>query len=987
MRYHVLAADYDGTLATHGRVPPATIEAVRRLRSSGRKFILVTGRRMDDLIENFAEIDVCDAIVAENGAVIYKPASKETRALTAPPPAAFARELARRIGEPVAVGEVIVATWQPHESVALEVINEMGLELQIIFNKGAVMILPSGINKAVGLAAALEEMGLSPRNAVGVGDAENDHAFLAVCECAVAVANALPPLKERADLVTGAAHSDGVAELIGQIVHDDLKSLESFLTRHDLELGRDLTGKPVTISPFRAPMLFAGSSGGGKSTMATVMIEALTQRGYQSCIIDPEGDFRDLPATRVLGDAQRPPVTSEVLALLEGSNQNLAVSLIALPFPDRAPYFESLLAHLLELRARTGRPQWIIVDETHHVAPRDRQPSGLTLPASPEGLLYITVRPGHVSPGLLAPVDLAVLLGSQAQEALTELTEALGVDPPPRQLPALQAGQALLWQRKDPRQLVVFERATPQTERRRHVRKYATGELEPHKSFYFRGPEQRLNLRAHNLGLFVQMADGIDDQTWLFHLRAGDYSRWFRDAIRDPELALEAEAVEAETQLSAQQSRQQIRSGDRKPLHRRRLNKTRPGCKCLFLPGAQIKYAARAADCPGTRTEHSQRLMDTPINDANVQLQLIADALPLLVFHVDADERCCFANQVYRRWFGEDPAQTRGRPMRQVLGDDTYHKLREPLQRALQGQQNWCEISLFGLHSAELRLIEATCVPHQPAGGAVEGLVLWFEDVTERKRIEFAREQAQADRERLIDELKRTVRLNQLFTGTLSHDLRNPLQSMLTAAEILIRKAPDERSATTASRIVTSGNRMNRMIGQLLDFSRLRGPGGVTLEISSTDLLGVWRQAVEDLANGGGGRIMIQHTGNPVGQWDAERLAQVAANLLGNALRHGTPEGPIAIEIDGSDAASVTVHIHNGGAIAPDLLPKLFEPFQDGDRRGPRGDGLGLGLYITRQIIIAHGGMIDVTSSPGNGTELTIRLPRAAAAPPATPAA
>ena len=119
-------------------------------------------------------------------------------------------------------------------------------------------------------------MGLSPRNTVGVGDAENDHAFLAICECAVAVSNALPPLKERADIVTGAPHSAGVNELIEQMVRDDLKSLVSFLSRHDLELGHRLDGQPVKISPYRAPMLFAGNSGGGKSTMATVLIEALT---------------------------------------------------------------------------------------------------------------------------------------------------------------------------------------------------------------------------------------------------------------------------------------------------------------------------------------------------------------------------------------------------------------------------------------------------------------------------------------------------------------------------------------------------------------------------------------------------------------------------------------------------------------------------------------------------------------------------------------
>src|SRR4051812_37771690 len=102
MRYHVLAADYDGTLATHGVVPPSTVEAVRRLRSSGRKMIMVTGRLLEELLQIFPAAAECDHIVAENGAVLYRPATKETRTLSPPPPAAFAAELSRRIGQPVA---------------------------------------------------------------------------------------------------------------------------------------------------------------------------------------------------------------------------------------------------------------------------------------------------------------------------------------------------------------------------------------------------------------------------------------------------------------------------------------------------------------------------------------------------------------------------------------------------------------------------------------------------------------------------------------------------------------------------------------------------------------------------------------------------------------------------------------------------------------------------------------------------------------------
>jgi len=202
MRYHALAADFDGTLAHHGRIAPATWQALRELKASGRKVVMVTGRELDELLAQLEEPDVFDRIVAENGALVYDPATKQIRPLAPPPPATFVAELRRRGVERVAVGRVIVATWEPHQDTVLAVIHDQGLELQVIFNKGAVMILPPGINKAAGLRAALVELELSVHDVVAVGDAENDHAMLAACECGGAVANALPSVREAADLVT-----------------------------------------------------------------------------------------------------------------------------------------------------------------------------------------------------------------------------------------------------------------------------------------------------------------------------------------------------------------------------------------------------------------------------------------------------------------------------------------------------------------------------------------------------------------------------------------------------------------------------------------------------------------------------------------------------------------------------------------------------------------------------------------------------------------
>jgi hydroxymethylpyrimidine pyrophosphatase-like HAD family hydrolase len=201
MFFVALAVDYDGTLAREGRVDAATIGALEKIKKSGRKLIPVTGRQPADLQRVFPEIEVFDLVVAENGALLFDPAQKKEESIAPPPQDRFVEALRARQVAPLSVGRSIVATLEPNETVVLEVIRDLGLELHIIFNKGAVMVLPADVNKASGLREALKRLGLSPYNVVGIGDAENDQAFLSTCGCAVAVANALPSVKEKADFV------------------------------------------------------------------------------------------------------------------------------------------------------------------------------------------------------------------------------------------------------------------------------------------------------------------------------------------------------------------------------------------------------------------------------------------------------------------------------------------------------------------------------------------------------------------------------------------------------------------------------------------------------------------------------------------------------------------------------------------------------------------------------------------------------------------
>jgi HAD superfamily hydrolase (TIGR01484 family) len=224
MRWRGLACDYDGTLAHNAVVANSTVAALDRFREAGGQLIMVTGRELPDLQGICNVLDRFECVVAENGALLYWPATGATELLCPSASAQLAKELAQAGAQPLSVGRAIIATREPYETVAMSAIKELGLELQIIFNKGAVMILPSGVNKATGLTSALSKMNLAAEDVVAVGDAENDHAMLAMCGLGVAVSNAIPTLKEHADVVTVGARGEGVAELINRLLAGELSA-------------------------------------------------------------------------------------------------------------------------------------------------------------------------------------------------------------------------------------------------------------------------------------------------------------------------------------------------------------------------------------------------------------------------------------------------------------------------------------------------------------------------------------------------------------------------------------------------------------------------------------------------------------------------------------------------------------------------------------------------------------------------------------------
>jgi signal transduction histidine kinase len=260
-------------------------------------------------------------------------------------------------------------------------------------------------------------------------------------------------------------------------------------------------------------------------------------------------------------------------------------------------------------------------------------------------------------------------------------------------------------------------------------------------------------------------------------------------------------------------------------------------------------------------------------------------------------------------------------------------------------------------------------------------------ELAHRRELEEALREALAQR-RLAEEqlrlhnqeLSRTVRLSEMFVGILGHDLRNPLSAITTAASLLMRRADSERVGRPAARIYNSGQRMSRMIDQILDFTRIRLGQGLPLLRAQVDLAEICRSAIDEVSPAAeGSRVEIETAGELGGCWDGDRLAQLLSNLLGNALQHGDRQAPVSIRLDGRTPDAVVLEAHNAGAIPAEVMPTLFEPTRPGTHVKREGSsGLGMGLYISQQIVVAHGGTIEVSSSAEAGTRFTVRLPRAA---------
>ena len=557
MQYHVLAVDYDGTLATDGHVDEATVEALRNVKESGRRLILVTGRILPSLLDAFAHIRLFDLVVAENGAAILNPSTEELSLLSSPPPPEFLNTLAERGVPPLEIGHVVVATCTPHETAVFETIRDLNLELHIIFNKGAVMVLPSSINKGVGLAAALERLGYSPHNTVGVGDAENDQHLLELCGVSAAVSNALDSVKQRVDWVLTEDHSAGVRQVIAELLKNDLERFH-FRPHRGVLLGQNLENEEVRLPLRSTRVLVTGDPTAGKSRFALTVLEQLIDEGYQTCIVDPEGDYQALESAIVLGTRDQAPTVEEVIEVLHKPRENCVVSLFALEASEQPELFDSLLRGLLEFRQKTGRPHWILVDEAHYPLPKSWHHGEDFDIDRLGGVMFITAFLDRLHPDVLHSANVFLALSENPSKLINAYCDLIGaphleLGPPSDG----QAHQAAIW-RRDKETPFWLKRIPPRSEPLRHQRMLLDGDMAEDLRFYFRGPDNELNLAAQNLRMFIQMGEGVDDKTWLYHLQRGDYAKWFRDVLHDEELSAVATRLQQTGDDTAEKSRNEL---------------------------------------------------------------------------------------------------------------------------------------------------------------------------------------------------------------------------------------------------------------------------------------------------------------------------------------------------------------------------------------------------------------------------------------------
>jgi hypothetical protein len=550
LKFGVLALDYDGTIARDGILDPEVKAAIGDARARGIVVILVTGRILADLEQVAGNLQFVDAVVAENGAELAFP-NGHSWVIGHPPPPEFLEELHRRAID-FAAGRCIVETDATFAPRILAVIREFELPLVLLFNRGRLMVLPQGISKATGLRQALIALRLSAHNAIGIGDAENDHDLLAACEIGVAVGWGSPALQKSAEEVVRGDGPRALAPYIRQAANT-MRLPPDRIGRSKIVLGVTRTGEPLGFA-ISDNLLVAGDPRSGKSWATGLFCEQLMLHDYCTCVIDPEGDYEQLEALpRVLTWSGGDPLPSlpDLARVLRHPDMSVVINLSHVQYKEKVDYLKTLLPMLASLRRSTGLPHRIVVDEAHYFLNESNVRELLDLDLGAYTL--VTYRPSDLHPDVRKAMEVICTTRiSDPQEARAMQTMfGSGSDDWVATLAGLADGEAALLPRGQGAsgKLQRFALGARLTSHVRHRSKYLDVPMQSGHEFVFTADGKPVGPPSRTLQEFVASLESVSREVLDGHTRRGDFSRWIAEAFHDHPLASDVRKVEQRYRL------------------------------------------------------------------------------------------------------------------------------------------------------------------------------------------------------------------------------------------------------------------------------------------------------------------------------------------------------------------------------------------------------------------------------------------------------
>ena len=551
MKFGVLALDYDGTIARDGMLDPDVRTAIAEARARGIAVILVTGRILSDLKRVAGDPQFVDAVVAENGAVLAFPNGYSW--LTGhPPPPVFLEELRRRAVDFVP-GQCIVETDAALAPRILAVIRELELPLVLLFNRSRLMVLPQAISKATGLRQVLIALRLSTHNAIAIGDAENDHDLLSVCEIGVAVGWGSPALQKSADEVIRGDGPSAVAEYIRRAANSTRLPPDR-IDKSTILL--DVTGSsaPLELTIRGRNVLIAGDPRSGKSWATGLFCEHFMLHDYCTCVIDPEGDYEQLEALpRVLACGGDDPLPSlpDVARMLRHPDMSVVINLSHVQYKEKVAYLKTLLPMLASLRRSTGLPHRIVVDEAHYFLNEPNARDLLDLDLG--GYTLVTYRPSdrHADVRRTMEVICCTRISDPQEVQAMQTMCGSGSGDWSATLAGLADGEAALLP-KAPEASGKLQRFSLRPRLTAHVRhrsKYLDVPMRSGTEFVFTADGKPVGPPSRTLQEFVSSLESVPPGVLDGHARRGDFSRWIDDGFHDHPLASDVRKVEQRYRL------------------------------------------------------------------------------------------------------------------------------------------------------------------------------------------------------------------------------------------------------------------------------------------------------------------------------------------------------------------------------------------------------------------------------------------------------